>query len=537
MSYAYFHRDGKGAWHGYDAKTNAAIEAARPLEATLTLRYPDNPEKYRTFEIRFGAKAVSRRLKSPPSSGIIQVNVADENTRVVERRAVGTGGALPAAAAPVAAAQNRADDAAARHSGSKMDAASLVAALEAAATLANAAAQPFRLLREPPAWALDEAAARAAEDREHWRARCGGAPSSSSSRSRRGPQRAGVESRDLRCKIYAQIHYKGLGGGKHRKASVRASKRGGDCVFLDAVYRTPNLVLGRRRGRRRRAARHKEAFGKKKLIAGLEIPVDILEPNVDTTGWLPMQKGRQDPARLRWLSGFSAPATATAAAAPAVVTGGPVAAPPPPPPPVAVPPPPSGAPVVDASAAAAAADAARDVLRPAAVAADADAARAGEARAAAGLEAAAAAAPRQEARRAAGDAARRGSALSASVPGGIAGGAAALKPVDAPADDAPPARRASALSASVLGASRGAAALKKAPPPPPPATSALAPRPAQRGPRRAQGRRRPRPRAAAAARWRARPHGRHRRAARERRGSIAMTPMDESDSDSDGDWD
>ena len=35
-------------------------------------------------------------------------------------------------------------------------------------------AQPFRLLREPPAWALDEAAARAAEDREHWRTRCGG---------------------------------------------------------------------------------------------------------------------------------------------------------------------------------------------------------------------------------------------------------------------------------------------------------------------------------------------------------------------------
>ena len=86
MSYAYFHRDGKGAWHGYDAKTNAAIEAARPLEATLTLSYPDNPEKYRTFEIRFGAKAVSRRLKSPPTSGIIQVNVADENTRVVEPR-------------------------------------------------------------------------------------------------------------------------------------------------------------------------------------------------------------------------------------------------------------------------------------------------------------------------------------------------------------------------------------------------------------------------------------------------------------------
>ncbi|KAH8062511.1 hypothetical protein JL722_3430 [Aureococcus anophagefferens] len=223
MSYAYFHRDGKGAWHGYDAKTNAAIEAARPLEATLTLRYPDNPEKYRTFEIRFGAKAVSRRLKSPPSSGIIQVNVADENTRV------------------------------------------------------------------------------------------------------------------------------GLGGGKHRKASVRASKRGGDCVFLDAVYRAPNLVLGPAPGVVVVAARHKEAFGKKKLIAGLEIPVDILEPNVDTTGWLPMQKGGgKIQLRLRWLRGFSRAATATAAAAPAVVTGGPVAAPPPPPPPVAVPPPPSGAPVLNA---------------------------------------------------------------------------------------------------------------------------------------------------------------------------------------------
>ncbi|KAH8095811.1 hypothetical protein JL720_3142 [Aureococcus anophagefferens] len=390
MSYAYFHRDGKGAWHGYDAKTNAAIEAARPLEATLTLRYPDNPEKYRTFEIRFGAKAVSRRLKSPPSSGIIQVNVADENTRRRRRR---RRAALPRAA-PVAAAQNRADDAAARHSGSKMDAASLVAALEEAATLSSKSlvgtyvqvskwgggakdgdavvldevgkgsffsssptashrlrfaggaeadallrcrehatacataplAQPFRLLREPPAWALDEAAARAAEDREHWRARCGGAPEQLELTvfAAEGLSGAGVESRDLRCKIYAQIHYKGLGGGKHRKASVRASKRGGDC----------------------------EAFGKKKLIAGLEIPVDILEPNVDTTGWLPMQKGGgKIQLRLRWLrAGLAAPATATAAAAPAVVTGGPVAAPPPPPPPVAVPPPPSGAPVVDAAA-------------------------------------------------------------------------------------------------------------------------------------------------------------------------------------------
>ncbi|KAK7248258.1 hypothetical protein SO694_00129080 [Aureococcus anophagefferens] len=244
MSYAYFHRDGKGAWHGYDAKTNAAIEAARPLEATLTLRYPDNPEKYRTFEIRFGAKAVSRRLKSPPSSGIIQVNVADENTRSparargIGRRAAGRGGARRRGAEPrgrrrgaplgledgrreprrgagggrdarrrarrthaqVSAGRRRQDGDAvvldevgkgsffsssptASHrlrfaggGGRRRSCGAGARDRLCANQPANAAAQPFRLLREPPAWALDEAAARAAEDREHWRARCGGAP-------------------------------------------------------------------------------------------------------------------------------------------------------------------------------------------------------------------------------------------------------------------------------------------------------------------------------------------------------------------------
>jgi hypothetical protein len=36
------------------------------------------------FEVRFGENAVSRRMPAPPDSGMIQVNLADENTRVVE---------------------------------------------------------------------------------------------------------------------------------------------------------------------------------------------------------------------------------------------------------------------------------------------------------------------------------------------------------------------------------------------------------------------------------------------------------------------
>jgi len=414
-------------------------------------------------------------------------------------------------------------------------------------------AQPFRVLREPPAWALDEAAARAAEDRAHWRARCGGAPEQLELTvfAAEGLSGAGVESRDLRCKIYAQIHYKGLEkSGKHRKASVRASKRGGDCVFLDPVYRTPpNLVLGPAPGGAVVvvAARHKEAFGKKKLIAGLEIPVDILEPNVDTTGWLPMQKGGgKIQLRLRWLrAGLAAPATATAAAAPAVVTGGPVAAPPPPPPPVAVPPPPSGAPAVDAAATPPpppSSPPATSFDLPPSPPTPTPPEPAKPARPPGWKPPPP---PRRDKKpdAPADDAppARRGSALSASVLGGIAGGAAALKPVDAPADDAPPARRASALSASVLGGiAGGAAALKKAPPPPPPPARdvrasllgqlnagrvalkdaddrVLAPPPPPAGGLGLMG--------AIAARL------------AERRGSIAMTPMDESDSDSDGDWD
>jgi hypothetical protein len=37
------------------------------------------------FEIRFGNAAISDRMPTPPSSGIVQVNLDDHNTRVVER--------------------------------------------------------------------------------------------------------------------------------------------------------------------------------------------------------------------------------------------------------------------------------------------------------------------------------------------------------------------------------------------------------------------------------------------------------------------
>ena len=35
------------------------------------------------FEVRFGEKAVSRRLRVPPISGMVQVNLDDDFTRTV----------------------------------------------------------------------------------------------------------------------------------------------------------------------------------------------------------------------------------------------------------------------------------------------------------------------------------------------------------------------------------------------------------------------------------------------------------------------
>ena len=37
------------------------------------------------FEIRFGANAVSERMPRPSRTGICQVNLGNQNTRIVER--------------------------------------------------------------------------------------------------------------------------------------------------------------------------------------------------------------------------------------------------------------------------------------------------------------------------------------------------------------------------------------------------------------------------------------------------------------------
>ena len=37
------------------------------------------------FEVRFGNAAVSEKMHKPPHTGIVQVNLDDQNTRIVER--------------------------------------------------------------------------------------------------------------------------------------------------------------------------------------------------------------------------------------------------------------------------------------------------------------------------------------------------------------------------------------------------------------------------------------------------------------------
>ena len=37
------------------------------------------------FEVRFGNAAISAKMPQPPSTGIVQVNLDDQNTRIVER--------------------------------------------------------------------------------------------------------------------------------------------------------------------------------------------------------------------------------------------------------------------------------------------------------------------------------------------------------------------------------------------------------------------------------------------------------------------
>ena len=78
---AFSHRDGDGAWHSFDASQNEVLERAFQADAP-SCRLAVGGQ---TFEVRFGANAVSQRMPAPPPTGMIQVNLASENTRVVRR--------------------------------------------------------------------------------------------------------------------------------------------------------------------------------------------------------------------------------------------------------------------------------------------------------------------------------------------------------------------------------------------------------------------------------------------------------------------
>ncbi|KAJ8612700.1 hypothetical protein CTAYLR_008951 [Chrysophaeum taylorii] len=78
----YSHCDGRGVWHPYSASENEAIAAAERAGASSV---PLNVNGVGRFEVRFGSAAVSRRMAQPPSTGMIQVNVENESTRVVRK--------------------------------------------------------------------------------------------------------------------------------------------------------------------------------------------------------------------------------------------------------------------------------------------------------------------------------------------------------------------------------------------------------------------------------------------------------------------
>ncbi len=82
----YEHRDANNEWHPFSFAENEKIERAyRANGCRVHLTMPLNPVGFREFEVRFGADARSKKMPRPPSTKIIQVNVASGATRVVRR--------------------------------------------------------------------------------------------------------------------------------------------------------------------------------------------------------------------------------------------------------------------------------------------------------------------------------------------------------------------------------------------------------------------------------------------------------------------
>ena len=78
----YFSFGPSGEQDFFDAADNAAIAQAL-ARGDAAVRLP--PKPFGTFEIRFGAGATSSRMTTPPKSGMLQVNLANQNSREVRK--------------------------------------------------------------------------------------------------------------------------------------------------------------------------------------------------------------------------------------------------------------------------------------------------------------------------------------------------------------------------------------------------------------------------------------------------------------------
>ena len=313
---AFFHRDGSGNFHAYDAATNALLEEAYRPQKTCRL-----PVRGMHLEVRFGAKATSDRVAVPPLSRIVQVNCGASNTptRVVLRVEAGEDPAAVYCALGAAADTSEkklrhryarlvaldgsaeADVHILRREGAAhrcrfADGAEHVLSLRCRERAEDPHARPFRVLAEPPPWVLDQAAERAA--------------------ARRGAERDVLEvtvfaaraigdaEKDaaVSIKLKASVALPGF-ETKHSAKAV-AAYPGVDCVFVDAAtfvppelsFRAPSgasLVI---------TAFHKGGglLGRATARGVLTVPLDVLKPDEDSTGWLKLSDGGELQLRLRW---------------------------------------------------------------------------------------------------------------------------------------------------------------------------------------------------------------------------------------------
>ena len=84
----YFHEDGRGQKHPYSSTDNRIIAAAK-AQGAPSCRVSDvalPTGRVMRFEVRFGAGILSRKMHGPSPTGMVQVNIDDENTRVVHEQ-------------------------------------------------------------------------------------------------------------------------------------------------------------------------------------------------------------------------------------------------------------------------------------------------------------------------------------------------------------------------------------------------------------------------------------------------------------------